>query len=90
MKSVSIHEAKTHLSKLLEEFMAGEAVIAAKAGKPMLQLVKIGSMAGNRPLGLLARKGKEPRMLGCRCGIGRVLLRFHQTGGRLQGRRVIR
>jgi prevent-host-death family protein len=56
MKLVNIHEAKTHLSKLLEEVMAEETVVVAKAGKPM---VKIGSMAGNRPLGLLAGKGKE-------------------------------
>ena len=59
MKLVNIHDAKTHLSKLLEEVMAEESVVVAKAGKPMVQLVKIGSMGGNRPLGLLAGKGKE-------------------------------
>ena len=34
MKSVNIHEAKTHLSRLIEEAVAGEPFIIAKAGKP--------------------------------------------------------
>jgi prevent-host-death family protein len=63
MKLVNIHEAKTHLSKLVEEVMAGETVVVAKAGKPMVQLVKVGSVAGARPLGLLAGQGKE--LAGC-------------------------
>ncbi|MBE2179371.1 MAG: type II toxin-antitoxin system prevent-host-death family antitoxin [Chthoniobacterales bacterium] len=63
MKIVNIHEAKTHLSKLVEEVLGGETVIVAKAGKPMVQLAKIGAPRGVRPLGLLAGKGKE--MPGC-------------------------
>ncbi len=63
MKIVNIHEAKTHLSKLVEEVLGGETVIVAKAGKPMVQLAKIGIQSGVRPLGLLAGKGKE--MPGC-------------------------
>lgn len=39
MKSVNIHEAKTHLSKLLERAAGGEEIIIAKAGKPMAKLV---------------------------------------------------
>jgi len=38
MKQVNIHEAKTHLSKLLEEVAAGAEVIIAKAGKPVARL----------------------------------------------------
>ena len=63
MKIVNIHEAKTHLSKLVEEVLGGETVIVARAGKPMVQLAKIGASGGGRPLGLLAGKGKE--MPGC-------------------------
>lgn len=38
---VNIHEAKTHLSKLLERVSMGEEVIIAKAGKPIAKLVPI-------------------------------------------------
>jgi prevent-host-death family protein len=41
-KMVNIHEAKTHLSRLLTLVMAGEEVIIAKAGKPVARLVPIG------------------------------------------------
>ena len=40
---VNIHEAKTHLSKLLERVALGEEVIIAKAGKPVAKLVAITS-----------------------------------------------
>ena len=36
---VNIHEAKTHLSRLLERVAMGEEVIIAKAGKPVAELV---------------------------------------------------
>lgn len=39
MKSVNIHEAKTHLSRLVERAAQGEDIIIAKAGKPMAMLV---------------------------------------------------
>ena len=35
MVRVNIHEAKTHLSKLLERVMNGEEIIISKAGKPV-------------------------------------------------------
>jgi antitoxin (DNA-binding transcriptional repressor) of toxin-antitoxin stability system len=37
--NVNIHEAKTHLSRLLEQVVAGERVIISKAGKPVADLV---------------------------------------------------
>ena len=39
MKTVNIHEAKTHLSKLLARVAAGEEVVIARAGKPVARLV---------------------------------------------------
>jgi len=39
MKTVNIHEAKTHLSRLLQEAADGEEIIIAKAGKPIARLV---------------------------------------------------
>jgi prevent-host-death family protein len=38
-KTVNVHEAKTHLSKLLERVHAGEEIIVAKAGRPYAKLV---------------------------------------------------
>ena len=38
---VNIHEAKTHFSKLVADALVGEDVIIAKAGKPILKLVRI-------------------------------------------------
>jgi prevent-host-death family protein len=39
MKSTNIHQAKTHLSRLVERAAMGEEIIIAKAGKPMAKLV---------------------------------------------------
>ena len=40
-KTVNVHEAKTHLSRLLEEVRHGEEVVIAKAGKPVARLVAV-------------------------------------------------
>jgi prevent-host-death family protein len=39
MSQVDIHQAKTHLSRLLERAAGGEEIIIAKAGKPIARLV---------------------------------------------------
>ncbi len=39
MKTVNIHEAKTHLSRLIEQATKGEPFIIAKAGKPLVKVV---------------------------------------------------
>ena len=54
MKQVSLYEAKTHLSKLVDEAAAGEEIVIAKNGKPMARL---------RPFEDAQAK-KEPRKLG--------------------------
>ncbi|MGO4436255.1 type II toxin-antitoxin system Phd/YefM family antitoxin [Rhizobium sp. RAF56] len=41
METVNIHEAKTHLSRLVEKAAKGESFIIAKAGKPMVKVVPI-------------------------------------------------
>lgn len=56
MRQVNIHEAKTHLSQLLEDVARGDDIIIAKAGKPIARLVAIDNDTAPRPLGLL--KGK--------------------------------
>lgn len=40
MKTVNIHEAKSHLSKLVVLAFEGEEIIICKAGKPMAKLIK--------------------------------------------------
>ena len=56
---LNIDQAKTHLSRLIEEVMEGGTVVVAKAGKPMVQLVPVAAAGGARPLGLLAGPAKE-------------------------------
>ena len=41
MKPVNIHEAKTHLSRLVDRVQAGEEIVIAKAGRPAARLVPI-------------------------------------------------
>lgn len=41
MKTVNIHEAKTQLSKLIDEASKGESFIIAKAGKPVVKVTAI-------------------------------------------------
>ncbi len=53
--TVNVHEAKTHLSRLLERVAAGDEVVIAKAGKPVARLVPMAT-PGKRPLGLDAGK----------------------------------
>ena len=52
MKQVNVHEAKTHLSRLLEEAAAGEEIVIAKAGRPVARLVAVRATTGGRRLGL--------------------------------------
>jgi prevent-host-death family protein len=55
---VNVHEAKTHLSKLLDEVRYGDEIILAKYGKPYARLVRIGSPP-KRALGFLALEVPE-------------------------------
>ena len=43
MQTINIHEAKTHLSRLVEAAAKGETFIIAKAGKPMVKVVPLGA-----------------------------------------------
>ncbi|PKN54975.1 MAG: type II toxin-antitoxin system prevent-host-death family antitoxin [Deltaproteobacteria bacterium HGW-Deltaproteobacteria-14] len=49
MKSVNVHEAKTHLSKLLERAHRGEEIIIAKNGKPFARIVPLAAREPRRP-----------------------------------------
>jgi prevent-host-death family protein len=47
-RTVNIHEAKTHLSRLVEQAARGESFIIAKAGKPMVKVVPLDAPLGDR------------------------------------------
>ena len=53
---VTIHEAKTNLSRLLQKASNGEEVIISRGSKPVARLVAIGEIKGKRQPGAL--KGK--------------------------------
>ena len=46
---VNVHDAKTHLSRLLTQVEAGEEVIIARNGKPVAQLVRCKPMVRRQP-----------------------------------------
>ena len=61
MHTVNIHEAKTHLSRLVEQAAAGAEIVIAKAGKPVARLVPLAETTREpRKLGLLAGKYTVP------------------------------
>lgn len=51
MKIVNVHEAKTHLSRLIEEALAGEEIIIARGNEPVVRLVLVESARPQRTLG---------------------------------------
>lgn len=53
METVNVHEAKTHLSRLLDRAYAGEEIVLSKAGRPYARLVPWRKPAGKRRPGRL-------------------------------------
>jgi prevent-host-death family protein len=53
MKTVNIHAAKTHLSRLVEEAAKGEEIIIATAGKPAARLIALEKATFDRKPGRL-------------------------------------
>lgn len=62
MRTFNIHEAKTHLSRLIEKAVRGEGFIIAKAGKPLVKVTAIEASAPDemRRTGFLAGSIKVP------------------------------
>lgn len=62
MQTISIHEAKMHLSRLVELAARGEPFIIAKAGKPLVKVVALDAPAGTgvRRLGFMAGQIEVP------------------------------
>ncbi len=53
-KTVNIHEAKTHLSRLLKELGPGDQIILARMGKPIAKIVPLHAEPQERPLGFVS------------------------------------
>lgn len=58
MRTVNVHEAKTHFSQLLDAALDGEDIIIARAGTPCVRLVPI--LTTPRKPGALEGKGTVP------------------------------
>jgi prevent-host-death family protein len=60
--TVNMHDAKTHLSRLVDKVMQGESVVIAKAGKPLVKIVPIESPmpAKKKRIGFLAGQVSVP------------------------------
>ncbi len=56
MKTVTIHQAKTNLSKLIEEACKGKEIVIARGPKPVVRLVPISDAKGHRQPGALRGK----------------------------------
>lgn len=60
MKVVNIHDAKTHLSKLVEQAAKGEPFIIAKAGKPLVRVTALDAPPAPRRLGFMQGEFSVP------------------------------
>ena len=60
MLTVNIHEAKTHLSKLVDRAARGESFVIAKSGKPLVKVAALSAPAKPRRLGFLVGEIKVP------------------------------
>ena len=59
-KTVNIHAAKTHFSRLVERAAAGHETIIARAGKPVARLAPLAAMVKPKKLGLLKGRIQVP------------------------------
>jgi prevent-host-death family protein len=57
MRVVNVHQAKTHLSRLIDEAHAGETIVLAKAGKPWARLMPLAPAPARRIPGRLRSFG---------------------------------
>lgn len=68
MLTVNIHDAKTRLSRLVEQAAQGEAFIIAKAGKPMVKVIPLDKAETANRLGFMAGEFSVPEdfdQMGC-------------------------
>lgn len=61
MVTINIHEAKTQLSKLVEQAANGEPFVIAKAGKPLVRVTALNAPTEQKRLGFLAGEIAVPK-----------------------------
>ncbi len=81
MQIVNIHEAKTHLSRLIEQAVKGESFVIARAGKPLVKVTSLNAPAGEqvKRLGFMSGQIEVPEGFD-RMGEGKIEKLF--GGGR--------
>lgn len=57
LRVVNVHQAKTHLSRLIDDAHAGETIVLAKAGKPWARLMPLATPPPQRIAGRLRSQG---------------------------------
>lgn len=60
MQTINIHEAKTHLSRLVEQAARGDSFVIAKAGKPLVKVISVETPTKVRQLGFMAGQFTVP------------------------------
>jgi prevent-host-death family protein len=61
MARIDVHEAKIHLSRLIERAQAGEEIVIARAGTPIVRLVPVDQPLTKRRLGLCDKQSPGAR-----------------------------
>ena len=79
MVTVNLHEAKTQLSKLVDQAANGEPFVIAKAGKPLVKVSPLNAPAKARRLGFLSGEVAVPRDFD-RMGAARIAALFGDEG----------
>jgi antitoxin (DNA-binding transcriptional repressor) of toxin-antitoxin stability system len=60
MRTVNVHEAKTLLSRLVEQAAAGEPFVIAKAGRPLVKVERVDAPAAVQRIGFMEGEGTVP------------------------------
>ena len=71
MTTVNVHQAKTHLSRLLEQVQSGRQILIAKSGRPVARLVPLADAPRPKRLGLLKGRLRVPERFAARGAAGR-------------------
>jgi prevent-host-death family protein len=61
MVTVNIHEAKTQLSKLIDQAVKGEPFVIAKAGKPLVKVAALDAPSSPQRLGFMTGEIAVPK-----------------------------
>ena len=60
METINVHEAKTHLSRVIDQVVRGDTVVIAKAGKPLVKVTRVDAADAPKRLGFMAGQGTVP------------------------------